>query len=120
MSEAILQQAVARFLDTYIQTGEIFWFHCPNSIHTSKAQAGKHKSYGMKAGVPDLIIFGKGPITVCIELKTLRGSLSPAQKTVQASLKTLGILIYTIKTDCPFDAVKQVREILRDLGVIND
>lgn len=118
MKEHDLQIAVANFLNSQERYRKTFtWFHPPSSIWTSKAQAGKHKAYGMRAGVPDCIIFAKEK-TLSIELKTPKGYMTPAQKEFNEKLNNLGHHTYLVKAHTPHGAIKQVEKILHDEGVL--
>jgi hypothetical protein len=71
--ERIEQVHLARWLDRYI--GEDYWHHTPNEGKRSFRTAGSLRAQGMKAGVPDVLIFLPPPrggyVGVAIELKRL-------------------------------------------------
>lgn len=76
--EEALHMAVARFLDVALPPSSI-WFHVPNGGARTKAEAGKFKAMGVRAGVADiLIVHGGRPFA--IELKAGAGRLSTAQE----------------------------------------
>ena len=86
------QAAVAKFLDLIGVT----WCHVPNGGARSKATAGRLKAHGVKAGVPDVLIFTPPPkrpgaVGVAIELKRVRGGrLSEEQKHWLEKLSVVG------------------------------
>jgi len=88
-----IQRAVADYLDLCLPDHAV-WFHCPNGGGRSKAEAGAFKAQGVKAGVPDILIFHRHPfpITYAIELKAPGKYLSPAQKDMKAQLEGCGVV----------------------------
>lgn len=67
------QEALATWLDA----SALRWCHVPNE-RASRAEAGKLKRQGVKAGVPDVLVFSRVPGRpevrgVAIELKRRRG-----------------------------------------------
>ena len=54
-SEEAEQRALAQWLDLH----KILWCHVPNGGQRSKAVAGKLKAAGVKAGVPDVLVFDR-------------------------------------------------------------
>lgn len=72
-SEDAHQIAVAQYLDAL----GVLWAHVPNEGKRSKVTGGRLKAKGMKAGVPDILIFTTPPdqtidgarVGVAIELK---------------------------------------------------
>lgn len=66
-SEDAFQKSVAKYLDTI----GAFWFHCPNGGSRNVIEAGKLKSMGVKAGIPDCLILDqcRGYSGLAIELK---------------------------------------------------
>ena len=56
-SEEHEQRALALWLDWH----KILWCHVPNGGERSKAVAGKLKAAGVKAGVPDVLVFETPP-----------------------------------------------------------
>lgn len=114
MTEEALQRAVASYLDVKAKEHGFIWFHCPNSIWTSKSQAGRHKAMGMKAGVPDIIVIMHGGKSIFIELKTATGRLSPAQKEFHTKLNALMAPIYTVFANTANEAVEKTFQILEE------
>lgn len=85
--EDSLQKAVATYLLLQYPEHADMWCHPPNGMKTSKAQAGKHKAFGMRTGVPDILIFvpTQQYNGLAVELKVVyangkRNVTSPAQK----------------------------------------
>ncbi len=80
--ESVIQMAVARYLDHL----GVLWTHCPNGGQRSIVTAKRLRAEGLKAGVPDILIFTRPPKVVpargaAIELKREKGGrLSPDQK----------------------------------------
>jgi len=74
-----IQKAVAQYLDVKLPK-DWRWFHPPNGGHRLKAVAGKLKSQGVKAGVPDVVILRPKGSPIYIEIKAFTGTLSLAQK----------------------------------------
>jgi hypothetical protein len=66
-----------------------FAFHCPNGARRSAAEARIFKSLGVVAGIPDLLIVHAGHL-YCLELKSERGRLSPAQIQTHEQLQRAG------------------------------
>lgn len=69
-----------------------YLYAIPNGGKRSKATAGQMKAMGVKAGIPDLCLpVPRGPYHgFYLELKSERGSLSPAQRDVLEFLKGVG------------------------------
>jgi hypothetical protein len=80
-SEDNFQKAVARYLDAK----GVLWFHCPNGGHRNVAEAAKLKAMGVKAGVPDVLIFQpqKGYHGFAIELKVAKNKRTEHQMEMQ-------------------------------------
>ena len=73
--------AVAQYLDC---TGAL-WCHVPNGGHRHLAVAAKLKRMGVKAGVPDFLVFDPPPgmpsaVGVALELKAHGGRVSKQQR----------------------------------------
>ena len=71
------------------------YFAIPNCGNRQKAVAGTLKAEGVKAGIPDLCIKDQGRAIV-IELKTDKGRLCPAQKSMQERLTLAGCPVLSI------------------------
>lgn len=86
--EQILQQQIARFLDTAYPA--LLWFHCPNGGARTKVEAAILKTMGVKAGVPDIIMVLPDGRAAFVELKAGRGTLTEAQMAFKARSQALG------------------------------
>lgn len=62
-----------------------------------KVRGAQLKAKGLKPGWPDILIVYRGRL-ICIELKSLKGQRSPAQKLIHAQLSQAGALVYTAKS----------------------
>jgi hypothetical protein len=58
---------------------DVVWFHVPNGEERHVAVAVKLKEMGVRPGVADVIMFGRG-VALAIELKTPDGELSENQE----------------------------------------
>jgi hypothetical protein len=68
---------------------DLFVFHYPAGGYRSAVEAAILKSLGVVAGVPDLLIVHAGRL-YCLELKSERGRLSPAQIQTHEQLQRAG------------------------------
>ena len=67
------QRAVAQYLD---MRRDLVWCHVPNGGARHAAEGGKLKAQGVKAGVPDILVFNatkEGHVGTAIELKRRDG-----------------------------------------------
>ena len=107
--EERIQIAVACALDA----AGVLWMHCPNEGRCSKAEGARRKSRGVKAGVPDVLIFDPPPWDgpwyrgAALELKAERGSASAEQREWMARLATLGWATAIVKGEA--EAMAQLR-----------
>jgi hypothetical protein len=92
MTEAKEQAKLAAYLDHRGYR----WCHVPNGGYRHKGTARKLKIQGVKAGIPDILIFSgpDGEVLSCagiaIELKIKGGRVSPNQREWLATLDGLG------------------------------
>lgn len=88
--EDILQRQVATYLS--YQYPHVFWFHTPNEGARTAFERYKAKCFGIKSGVPDVLIFqSKNDFKGCaIELKIKPNRLQPSQIVCLEMLKTSG------------------------------
>lgn len=121
MTEHQLQVAVARYLDVALRA-PTWWTSIDHGAgKMARASAGLRKARGVKAGVPDILVFhptghhasGVMRITrvIGIELKAERGELSKAQWGVRDALEETGVSYYIARS------VDDVEAILRPLGI---
>ncbi len=79
--EELIQLEVAAMLDA----AGIRWCHVPNEGKCSPREGARRKRRGVKAGIPDILIFDPPPawagrrVGAALELKTPRGRLTPEQ-----------------------------------------
>lgn len=108
-TESQLHATVAQFLD---------WALMPPAFYTTfpagwgvltKATAGRLKGSGLKRGMPDLQAFYKGK-SVCIELKSHTGRLTPEQQNTHELLRAAGVQVFVCTT------LDEVIEALREVG----
>jgi len=98
-SEHSVQVRLLQIL-TYAARPEIYVFAIPNAGRRGFQTAAKFKAEGLKSGVADLCFLfpiGEGSVAF-LELKTIGGSLSIAQKGFRAICHRLGIRWETAKT----------------------
>jgi hypothetical protein len=106
--EAAFQCQVAQYLAWALPKG--YWFTAFPAGGGGRIRGARLKAMGLKAGVPDVVVFGLGltqeqrsiycerPTVLWLELKAKTGSLSPAQRDVHKKLKNLGHRVETVKT----------------------
>lgn len=87
--EQDLQIAIANMLR--LRAPRLLWWFCPNGGNLSKAQRGKFKAMGLRAGVADLHFVIPGGLLAVIELKAGRGSQSEGQVAFAASCEAEGV-----------------------------
>lgn len=107
ISEIALHETVAQFLD---------WCLAPPAFYTTfpagwgkltKATAGKLNACGLKAGMPDLLLFWQGQ-TIGIELKVKNGRVTVDQLRVIEKLGAAGVPVHVCYS------VQAVEDVLRD------
>lgn len=86
VSEEHVQFVVARVLDA----AGVLWCHVPNGQLRDPVVAGKLVAAGVKAGVPDVLIFDSFDRNYALELKRVGGRLSPDQARWIAELERRG------------------------------
>ncbi len=110
MSEIQLQALCFQYLwNNYPATRRLF-FHVPNGGNRDAREGAQLKASGVVAGIPDMILIHKGR-AFGFEMKTLTGSVSPAQQLVHQSWAEDGTPVYIIRT---FEEFQQV--VLQLLG----
>jgi hypothetical protein len=96
--EEALQRSVVGLLAIYENRGLLTYAHVPNGGRRSKAEAGIFRALGVRAGVPDLLLWARGGGAFGIELKTGRGALSDAQVVWHSTLASLGHRVYVCRS----------------------
>lgn len=86
-----LQIAVSNYLK--LQYPNVFWCHPPNGGKRNAMEGAKFKSMGVRAGMPDLLIFeqrhyGGFARALAIELKIKPNKVTPEQTECLAQLKS--------------------------------
>lgn len=119
-SEADLQMSVVQYLQLRLPPASVM-HHSPNEGNHRVQYRVKQKRMGVRAGWPDLEIFVSKTwwrpevpwSPIFIELKTKKGRLSPAQKSVQAELVAAGCHVSTCRS------IDDVEEFLNSLILEN-
>lgn len=106
--ETICHIACADWLREYKnKTKKIFYFHPANGGKRNLREAALFKRMGVRAGVMDFWIFSACSILI-VELKVQDKTLSPNQVECRDELEFLGYQVYTISTNDPKEAVRQL------------
>lgn len=111
VTELGLQIEVLRHLRTYGRR-ELCWFSIPNAGRRSLYAGAQRKMEGMMKGAPDLCIMLENARVAWLELKTLRGHQSDAQKGFQAICERLG------HPYCLARTIDQAIAFLRKIGAL--
>ncbi len=88
----------------------LLWCHVPNGGRRGRREAVALQASGVKAGVPDVLIFTPPPaggVGVALELKAIDGAAAPEQRQWLARLHVCGwatVVVYGVD-----DAVAQLR-----------
>lgn len=94
--EQDFQIALVRDLDRILDPA-VLLFAVPNGGWRTRAEAGIFRAMGQRAGMPDLMLLCAGR-AFGLELKTAKGTLSPAQQDMHARLTELGIPVAVVRT----------------------
>jgi hypothetical protein len=110
-SEAQIQKSI---IATWRSTGTpgSLIAHIANGEHRDKATAGRLRSMGVLAGMPDLICVSPTDGLFFIELKRPGGKLSSAQSHVIETMRSAGIDVYVI------DGIDEAMALLRLKGIL--
>ena len=110
--------AVAELLETVLRMPTFYTTFPAGYGRLSKATSGRLKKKGMRAGMPDILIFSQvqppHPHRCCViglELKVGGNSLSAAQRNTHALLQAVSVRVYLIRT------LNDVLVALRDAGI---
>ena len=102
-SEDAFHLAVAELLN-WVLRAPTFWTTFPAGYgKLGKGMAGKLKAKGMRAGMPDILIFQptnhfKNSRVVGLELKVGRNTTTAKQRTTHELLRACGVGVYTIRS----------------------
>lgn len=110
-AEEALQRAVVQLLALYEGRGLLAFAHCPNGERRDPVTGARLKAMGVRAGVPDMLVWAKGGAHFGIELKTAGGHLSPTQSLWHRLLHLLGHRVHVCRS------VDEVEAVLRREGV---
>jgi hypothetical protein len=111
--------AVAQLLDVCLIPPTFYTTFPAGYGRLSKATSGRLRAKGMKAGMPDILVFDTHRMIanrtytkiIGLELKVSRGSLSSAQRTMHATLQGVGVRVYTVRS------LTDVATALSDAGI---
>jgi hypothetical protein len=109
--EEQLQRSVVDLLQIYENRGLLAFCHVGNGEWRHKATGGRLKAMGVRAGVPDLLIWADGGHCFGVELKAGSSKLSPAQTFWHATVTALGHRVYVVQS------LDGLEEVLRAEGV---
>jgi hypothetical protein len=95
--------SVAELLDVCLKPPLTFYTTFPAGYgKLSKATAGRLRAKGMKAGMPDILVFYRrshdSTFVIGLELKARGNSTSAAQRTTHAALQAVGIRTYVVRS----------------------
>lgn len=110
-AEEALQRAVVQLLALYEQRDWLAFCHVPNGGLRTASEAGRFRAMGVRAGVPDLLVWIRGGRSIGLELKAGRGKLSPEQMYWHARIAGLGHRVHVCRS------VDDVEAVLREEGV---
>lgn len=99
ISEHKIQTLIVQFLDMYLPPPFLI-YAIPNGGKRDIGTAVKLKNEGVKSGIPDLHvpIGRKGFLSLYVECKTDKGSLTKKQLEKHAQLTALGNLVETVRS----------------------
>lgn len=119
MNESEIQKAVAKHYKTLENLCKQFTFFsvAGGSVRVPPHIGKRLKDQGVKAGVHDLVFLFAPAKVVLIELKTLKGNLSDAQKAFHGIVSKLGHASYAIKVYDANDAINQINGLLAANGL---
>lgn len=95
LSETVIQQTVMKHLHSYGRKDAVYWA-VPNGGKRNVIEAKRMKGEGVKAGIPDVHILFQSKL-YCLEIKTEKGRLSPAQKAVGDQMRAAGAEVAVAK-----------------------
>lgn len=92
-SEEQLHRMVVEYLNWMLKEPACFSTFPSGGYLLGKAAAGRLKARGLKAGMPDILVFFGGR-AIGIELKSFKGRVSTSQKEMIPKLKAAGVPVY--------------------------
>lgn len=118
-TEAKIQKAFVQSFDL-LATPEVFLFSVPNERHSSPQNMAHLKAMGLRPGCPDVWVIWRGG-GCALEFKSLRGTVSDAQKAVHARLREIGWSVVVVRSvDEAWDALHlagaPVRQLIRGVS----
>jgi hypothetical protein len=109
--EAALHRAVVELLAIYAARGLLAYCHVPNGGYRTPAEAGQFRTFGVRAGVPDLLLWLPSGGHLQVELKASSRGLSEAQRDWHATMLALGHRTYVVRS------IDELEAVLRREGV---
>jgi hypothetical protein len=97
-SEADLHRTVAEFLDWVLLPPAVWTTFPAGWTAMRKGAAGRLRGAGLKAGMPDILVFYGNGCTMGIELKSISGKLSKFQLEMFAKLDKAGMRSYVSRS----------------------
>ena len=95
-NETTIHIDILRYLRLVLPDAMVF--HVPNGGLRSKAEAGKLERMGVVAGIPDIVVWTRGGLTLAFEVKTSRGRLSPDQRAMHEWMKLAGFKVAIVRS----------------------
>jgi hypothetical protein len=93
--EQALQRQIAQFLDVALAGNA--WYSTIPLGGGGRVRGAILRGMGVKEGTPDMIILDAGR-AIFLELKSLKGRVSPAQQVCHKSLRRAGCAVYVIRS----------------------
>jgi hypothetical protein len=97
LTEIDLHRSVAQFLDWCLEPPALYTTFPSGWDKMSKSRAGMLYAAGLKAGMPDILIFYDGH-PFGIELKTAKGKISAVQIKMFETLKEAGVHVFVCRS----------------------
>ena len=112
-AEAAICIEFANKCRAFSRSGELkaLWFTVPNEARRSIWQRTILRAMGLLPGAPDYVFIGRES-SVCLEFKTPKGVVSPAQKNVSKYCNTLDIPYFVVRN------VNDALDILESFGLL--
>ncbi|HEX8837694.1 MAG TPA: VRR-NUC domain-containing protein [Candidatus Acidoferrum sp.] len=97
ISEIDLHRSVADFLNLMLLPPAVWTTFPAGWTPMRSGAAGRLKGCGLRAGMPDILVFHNG-FTVGLELKAANGTLSRPQQDMFAKLRNAGVLVHICRS----------------------